>query len=319
MTNLDTLVASNSMSDIHLSLQQLKRLTVLSKKQRTTVIIKYQSLETLELQLDAISKQKNYLIPNAIHIVCDTEEEKAAIVGHHVTVNGKENWFSHINQDTKSDFYIVIDNGVIPGHGYFNFILGLLNTPLFHHSLLGTEQEFANICQQDQAYAVKSISDIWVLRREWFATLVSQESNNISKVLSLPSILLPTTATDEQLKGNTDNACINVNGGILFFKDKQSDALDDMICKFAAKNLVHLLSPYGVSCHHDAVIVHHDTQDSGRLLSKISPRVVIYEEAHGMVTFENTTVIALPTKDIPLVSPWITDLSIDTLERKLPK
>ncbi|KAG2202115.1 hypothetical protein INT47_008087, partial [Mucor saturninus] len=310
-----TLVAPTSMSDIHLSLQQLKRLTILSKQQTTAIVIKYHSTETLQLQLDAISKQQNFLTPQDIHIVCESEKEKEELDGYSVTVNGNKNWFNHIKPDVKSDFYIVIDNGVIPGHGYFNFVLGLLNTPLFHHSLLGTEQEFTNICQQDQAYSVTSISDIWVLRREWFNTLVSQESDNISDVLSLPSILLPTSDSDYQLKGNTENACINVDGGILFYKDKQSDALDEMICNFAAKNLVHLVSTNGISCHHDAVIIHHDTQDSDRLVSKISPRVVIYEEAHDMPTFENTTVIALPTKDIPLVSPWITDLSVDTLEQ----
>lgn len=304
------------MSDIHLSLQQLKRLTILSKQQTTTIIIKYQSIKTLQLQLDAISKQQNYLSPRAIHIVCGSEKEKAELNGYDVTVNRNKNWFSHIKQDSTSDFYIIIDNGVIPGHGYFNFVLGLLKTPLFHHSLLGTEQEFANICQQDQAYSVKSISDIWVLRHEWFIKLISQESDKISDVLSLPSILLPTSESDQQLKGNTENACINADGGILFFKDKESDILDEMICKFATKNLVHMVSANGISCHHDAVIIHHDTQDSDRLVRKLSPRVVIYEEANNTLTFENTTVIALPTKDIPLVSPWITDLSADTLERK---
>lgn len=305
------------MSDIHLSLQELKKLIVSSKQRTTTIIIQYQSIETLQLQLDAISNQYNYLSPNTIHIVCSTEKEKATLHGHNVTVNGNENWFNHIKQDLESDFYIVINNGVIPGQGYFNFILGLLNTPLFHDSLIGTEQEFTNICQQDQAYNVKSISDIWVLRREWYTNLVSQESSDISQVLSLPTILLPTSAFDQQLKGNKRNACINVTGGILFFKDKQSDALDNMICKFAEKNLVHLVSRNGISCHHDVVIIHHDTQDSDRLLKKISPRVVIYEETNVMITFENSTVIALPTKDIPLVSSWITDLSIDTLQRKL--
>lgn len=332
------------MSDVHLTLDELKRLANLhepSVKPTTTIIIQYESMQKLSQQLDSISEQKNINAPSMIHIVCSSPEDES-IIQHYIsgkrklqvsiTTEEEEKWYQHINR-INSDFVILINKGVIPGQGYFAFVLGLLHAPQFNRALIGTQPTAKKICQQDQAHHVHGIKDIIVLKREWY---LHQERR-----YDLVPIALPVSVLNHELHGNIKTSCTNVpTGGLLFLKqDVENDSLDDMICQFGEKQqqgqVIHLVTvgeeiDAMPSCkNQDIIIIHHPVingEEAARTINKLSPQVVIYEKVaaektsamDNMMKEEATSFIGLPTQDIPLVTPWIAELSIDTLQRKFP-
>lgn len=282
-------------------------------------------MDTLKLQLESVSDQFNFSV-QSVHIICTTAKDKSSIeqqLGsqYKVSVNTNANWIKHIKQE-EADFYVILDKQVIPGNSYFNFILRLLNTNLFHHALIGTEHA-ANTCLQE-SHQVPELADVFVLRSSWFSEIKKTDSTlNISQTLyqtiNLPSIVLPTN-NNLILKGNTRRACTSLKtGGTLIYT--KSDTLDEIICKFTDKDLqVVSLDKINVSCHHHHhITVHHlvNKLELDRLVNKIQPRVIIYENNLDKKVFTtNATQISLPTRDIPFVANWITDLTADTLESK---
>lgn len=309
-----------------------------SQLSTATIIIQYHSIPSLQLQLESIQNQINFKPINTTHIICDTEKDKSTIEKfifknkerYQVSVKKEEKaWYQHIDID--SDFVIVMDKQVVPGPGYFNFIIGLLNKSQFHHTLIGTEQQQANICQQDEAHYVHEINDIYILRREWYSVLNSDisVSQALLESLNIPSMILPKALTNQQLHGNTKNSCINVHpNGILFIKEKEEDSaeMDSLICNFANQHdIVHLVA-WGhnhrkLSCSSSGTILYHSVvkmkKELDRIIDKISPSVVLYEKTTNIQrTREGTTFIGLPTESIPKVASWITDLSFESLQSK---
>ncbi|KAG2232901.1 hypothetical protein INT48_004914 [Thamnidium elegans] len=316
-----TPITTNSRSDIHLSLEELDSygLPWQQNKQTISILIRYETMETLKLQLKSISNQFNFSA-QSIHIICTTTQDKSSIEQqmdsqYKVSINTNSNWIDHIEQET--DFYVVLDRQVIPGNSYFNLILRLLNTNLFHHTLIGTEHS-GNTCLQE-SQQVPELEDVFVLRPSWFLEIKKRDTLDISRTLyqtiNVPSIVLPTTSK-LILKGNTRKTCTSLKtGGTLIYT--KSDLLDEMICKSTDKDLqVVSLDKIKLSCHHHHhIMVHHvaNKLELDRLVNKVLPRVIIYEDNFENI-HTNATQIALPTQDIPFVTSWITDLTVDTLE-----
>ncbi|GAA5804160.1 hypothetical protein HPULCUR_009646 [Helicostylum pulchrum] len=320
-----TPITSNSRSDIHLSNKELDDYGVpwQQNKQTISVLIRYETMDTLKLQLESISNQFNFSV-ESVHIICTTTKDKSSIeqqLGnsgqYKVSVNDNTNWINHIEQE--ADFYVILDKQVIPGNSYFNFILRLLNTNLFHHTLIGTEHA-ANTCSQE-SHQVVELKDVFVLRPSWFLEVKKTSgtfdiSQTLYQTINLPSVVLPTTTDNLILKGNTRKECTSLKtGGTLIYT--KADTLDEIICKFVDKDLqVVSLDKISLSCHH-RITVHHlvNKQELDRLVNNIQPRVIIYENnLEENIFTANATQIALPTQDTPFVTSWITDLTVDTLE-----
>lgn len=359
----------NSRSEnIHQTLEELKHLATpssssSSKSTTTTVIIQYHSLASLQSQLQAVQNQSKFHPSPVIHIVCDTEEEKSTLEQFlqkrdnyvvSLRMEGKL-WFQHISIEDddyqSSNYVILLEKEVVPGQHYFHFVIGLLNTHPFHHTLIGTEQPLTttNICQQNEAHYVDALKDIYVLRREWYSALIAYNSasaasaasatvsQSLLDTLHIPSVVLPTSPTNNGYHGNTKSSCVNVSpNGLLFVKESSDDAgaLDDLICKFSQKHdIVHLVA-YGpmnttllpsCSVSNTGVIFTHSViekvEELDRIIRKISPSVVVYEKrgnkaVQRLQQSEEITFIGLPTKEVSKVASWMTDLSLETLQSK---
>lgn len=294
----------------------------LPSQQPITILIRFKTMETLETQLNSISNQLNFSSSYKIHIICTTETEKLNLASksfpHTLSVNPTKTWYDHIHITDNTNNIIILDNQVIPGNRYFNFVLRLLNTPLFHHTLLGSESSF--ICQP-YAYQVPTLQDVFLLSRSQFELVKSTPTDQISQLLfdlhGIPSILLPSDS--DSFSGNTQSKCDLLSKESLLFY-KTSSNLDEMICKFAKTiQTITVISPNDGSnnlldlpCE---IKVHQVMkQELDLLLNEIVPRVIICENKQD-ITHTNATTINFPTLDIPFVTPWITDLSLDTLQR----
>lgn len=321
-----------------------------SSSTTATVIIQYHSIASLQSQLQAVQNQNKFHPSNVIHVICDTEEEKSTIEqflqkedNYKVSLRIKGDlWFQHISIDDNqsSDYVVILDKEVVPGQYYFNFVIGLLNTSPFHYTLIGTEQlsETTNICQQNEAHYVHALKDIYVLRREWYSVLLTSHSSatvsqSLLESLLIPSVVLPISPTNNGFHGNTKSSCVNVSpNGLMFVKDS-SAALDNLICKFSRNHdIIHLvtwgqlntplppcaLNNGGIIFLHSVV---EQVEELDRMINKISPSVVVYEEMGNsaiqqLQQSDDVTFIGLPTKEISKVSSWMTDLSLETLQSK---
>lgn len=359
---------------IQYSLEELKHLSMaasFNSNLNTTVLIQYYSETELNNQLDSILLQS--FIPSSVLVVCSRNEtaminrliqEKEQELHLYDTIHAieatstKGYWFSGIEQSkVLSDYVIIMDKGVLPGEGYFDLMLRLLQTSVFEHALIGTESPS---CQQtnEKARYVKSLDSVWVLRREWYLTLAEskQKTSSLSQTLysrfQIPSIQLPRLMDQQKLLGKTNSKndgteatiCQDKNEGpIMFFMDNQSSAaFEKLVCEFGEKmQVIHIVDtvdsniPMLPSCsfEQNAVYIHHTINqiknDFNNMINQLSPRVVIYEQNENKVDFKNElllsttaaskvpTFIQLPRmKDTSIVS-WMTDLSVEALERKL--
>lgn len=368
-------IAATGNSHIHYSLEELKQLSStasLYNNLNTTVLIRYLSENGLNNQLDSILRQS--FSPNSILIACSRNEtalinkliqEKEEQFHLYDTIHTIETtsvthyWFSGIDR-TKllSDYVVIMDTGVLPGTGYFDLTLRLLQTPVFEHAMIGTESPS---CQQnnEKARYVKSLHGIWVLRREWYMSLIesNQQHLSLSQTLyeeaQIPSIQLPRLMDQRELLGNTNlenNGSESVvcedkgEGSIMFYMDNQpSPAFEKLICEFGQKmEVIHIVGkayskltvPTNCSFEERAVYIRHTTndikEDFNNLLNQLSPRVIIYEHNENTVDLQNElllsrnpvskmpTIIQLPRLQDTLIVSWMTNLSVEALERKLP-
>lgn len=327
----------------------------------TTFIIQYDSYPLATLQLDFLLRQT--MSPTVIYIVC-SEKEKHAI---HNLIQEKENefhinnviqpivtakddkssWFSGVHQyDIQTDFVVLLDNNqILPGKKYIEFIIRLLHTKTFGEAIVGTEN---NNCQQtNKAHYVKSIQDVWVLRREWFLALLlssSLPSNDISldlyQSLQIPSILIP---SDDILTGNAfrrknETECIdssfvsNEDGSVAFYMENQSSpALEELMCQFGAQHqIVHLITNSAQinlpTCASQKVHLEHHFVSSRKefdiVINQVQAQIVIYQESnskilHNTSTFDAATFIKLPALEHHSDVGWLTTLPIETLKRNI--
>ncbi|KAI8641421.1 hypothetical protein BD408DRAFT_444373 [Parasitella parasitica] len=322
----------------------------------TTVIFKYDSFQLASIQLDFLLCQS--MPPTVVYIVCSKKdrhtvidliqekEEKfhiANVIRPSATAKDEKSaWFTGLGHyDINTDFVVLLDNNqVLPSSKYVEFIVRLLHSSTFVNTLVGTESRH---CQQtNKAKYVKLLQDVWVLKREWFLTLLlsSSPSNAISSdlysALQIPSVLIP---SDDLLTGNTNrrvNLSECVDGpsvweredSVAFYTENQpSSALEKLVCQFASQhqavymitNAAQVKSP---ACLLQKPNVNHYSVSSKEefavIVNQIQARIVMHQEKNNRMldaaSIKDTTLIALPDLEHHSDMRWLSTLSIESLK-----
>ncbi|OBZ82569.1 hypothetical protein A0J61_09381 [Choanephora cucurbitarum] len=325
---------------VNYTLEQLESLTAsITLNVNTTIIMQYSTKAKTGHQLDSLLRQT--FNPSRIWIVCATEAEKKEatkliqqknqahpIAQTIINTYSEKDWFRTVQQ-IDSDYVVVLKKGVIPGEGYFSFILRLLQVPSLQQMVLGTESSLR--CAGQTANYVQSIEEIWVLRKEWYASwatldrIVANPSGHLLQQFNLSSLLLPVSDGRTDVKGNRESKGLcshRDNDAVLLYTDSSAtSAFSDFVCSFSEKHeVVYFVTSSqdnkteSIVCKKTTIFGYHvnDTKELEVLLQQLSPRVMLYQgQKYIGYQPETLTLIHLPETLKGL--RWMSGLPIDAL------
>ncbi|KAI8387490.1 hypothetical protein BD560DRAFT_443350 [Blakeslea trispora] len=326
---------------VQYSLEQLESFTAsITLNVNTTIIMQFNSKAKTVHQLDSLLHQT--YSPSRIWIVCATETEKRdadrliqqrhqshPVVQAVINTYSEKDWFRTVQQ-VDSDYVAVLKKGVIPGEGYFSFILRLLQVPSLQQMVLGTESPL-HCTDKAITSDIQTIEDIWILRKEWYLSWIALDetmenpSTHLQQQFGLSSFLLPVPDEQTDLKGNKENAKLCKNQGnqaiLLYTNSSITSAFSDFACAFAEKHdIVYFATSnkekemHSIVCKKTAIPGYYvnNEMELNELLQQLSPRVMLYQGQDYMgYHSEKVTMIHLPESNEDLF--WISNLSMDAL------